>query len=375
MFAKRLPAEIHSSSLAREIARFRAAGGELLDLTQSNPTRAGLDYPAAVMEAFRDPRALVYDPDSLGLEAVRRQISSRPVVLTSSTSEAYSWLFKLLCDPGDNVLIPRPSYPLFELLAGLESVETRTYPLRYHEGWFIDFDALRAAITPRTKAIVVVNPNNPTGNYIKAFEHAQLVPLNLPLISDEVFTDYTFGAKPYSLMESDEVLTFVLNGLSKSAGLPQMKLGWIVVSGPEGAVEEAAHRLELIADTYLSVGTPVQYAFGALRKAGADIRGQIQSRLLSNLTHLRRSVAGSCASVLDVEAGWSAILRIPNTRSEEDWVRLLLRECSTLVQPGYFYDFDSEAWLVLSLLTPEGMFREGVARILDALGSRNSRFS
>jgi aspartate/methionine/tyrosine aminotransferase len=365
VFARRLPAEIHPSALALEIAACRAAGGELLDLTQSNPTRAGFDYPPDLLEAFRDPRALVYDPDSLGLEEVRRQISPHRVVLTSSTSEAYSWLFKLLCDPGDEVLIPRPSYPLFELLAGLECVQTRTYPLRYHEGWFIDFDALRAAITERTKAILVVNPNNPTGNYLKASEYEQLARLNLPVISDEVFADYSFGPKPYSLAGSSEGLTFVLNGLSKSAGLPQMKLGWIILSGPERLVHDAAQRLELIADTYLSVGTPVQVAFSLLVATGKAIQSQIQSRLRSNLDYLRRAVTGSSASLLDVEAGWSAILRVPNVRSEEEWVRLLLSDCGTLVQPGYFFDFESNGWLVISLLTPEHIFREGVARVLQ----------
>jgi alanine-synthesizing transaminase len=369
MFASRLPREIHASTLAREIAKYRAGGGELLDLTQSNPTRAGFDYPADIVEAFRDPRALLYDPDSLGLEEVRRAIGpAERVILTSSTSDAYSWLFKLLCDPGDEVLIPRPSYPLFELLAGLESVQTRTYPLRYHEGWFIDFDALRAAVSARTKAIVVVNPNNPTGNYLRAAEHEQVARLNLPVISDEVFTDYTLGPSPYTLADAGQPLTFVLNGLSKSAGLPQMKLGWIKLSGPEPLVSEAAQRLELIADTYLSVGTPVQYAFSRLVTAGAAIRSQIQWRLRANLDHLRQSVAGSCASLLEVEAGWSAILRVPNTRPEEEWIGLFLKSHGTLVQPGYFYDFESEGWLILSLLTPEATFREGLSRIIRALG-------
>jgi hypothetical protein len=374
VFSVRLPAEISPSSLAREIEEARAAGGELLDLTQSNPTRAGFAYPAEILDAFRDPRSLVYDPDSLGLDEVRRQVSAHRVVLTSSTSEAYAWLFKLLCNPGDEVLIPRPSYPLFELLAGLECVQTRTYPLRYHEGWFIDLDDLRAAITPRTRAIVVVNPNNPTGNYLKAFEYEELARLNLPIISDEVFTDYTFGAAPYSVAGSGEALTFVLNGLSKSAGLPQMKLGWIILSGPERLVEEAAHRLELIADTYLSVGTPVQYAFSSLVASGRSMRAEIHRRLQSNLDYLRNAVKGSSASLLDAEAGWSAILRIPNTRSEEEWVKLLLRNCHTLVQPGYFYDFESDGWLVISLLTPEPVLRSAVPRVIHELELPASAF-
>jgi alanine-synthesizing transaminase len=364
MVASRLPAEIRPSALAREIAAFRLSGRELLDLTQSNPTRAGFDYPAEILDAFHDPRSLAYDPESLGLDDVRRRISPHRVILTSSTSEAYSWLFKLLCNPGDEVLIPRPSYPLFELLAGLESVTTRTYPLRYHEGWFIDFDALRAAITTRTRAIVVVNPNNPTGNYLRVEEHERLSQLGLPIISDEVFRSYSFDKSPYSLAGARSVLTFVLDGLSKSAGLPQMKLGWIVLSGPEPQVREAASRLEWIADTYLSVGAPVQYAFDGLVRAGEKIRAQILARLCANLAYLRESVRGSSVSVLDGEAGWSAILRVPHIRSEEEWVRLLLREHGALVQPGYFYDFESEAWLILSLLTPEAIFRRGLGHIL-----------
>jgi aspartate/methionine/tyrosine aminotransferase len=382
MFASRLPARIDASPLARLIsgliAEARASGTGLLDLTESNPTRAGIIYPASeILAGLADPRALVYDPESLGLPEARERIAelhSVPVdrvILTASTSEAYSWLFKLLCDPGDEVLIPRPSYPLFDLLAALESVHVVPYPLRYHQGWFVDFDALRAALTSRTKAIVVVNPNNPTGSYLKESEQRTLEEIceerGIALISDEVFASYALAEGIARSAASERALSFVLNGLSKLVGMPQMKVGWIVLSGPDGLRKEAAHRLELIADTYLSVGTPVQYALPALLAAREPVHAQIMARLRRNLTYLRERVDGSSASVLDVEGGWYAILRVPRTRTEEQWVADLARDHGALVQPGYFYDFESEAYLVLSLLTPAGVFAEGVGRLVSVM--------
>jgi alanine-synthesizing transaminase len=375
MFASRLPARIDPSPLAALIAEIRASGVELLDLTESNPTRAGISYPTReILAGFQDDRALGYDPESLGLPHARALVAElhgvKPdrVMLTASTSEAYSWLFKLLCDPGDEVLIPRPSYPLFDLLAALESVHVRPYPLRYHHGWFIDLDALRAAITSKTKAIVIVNPNNPTGSYVKAAELAALVQVcaerGIALISDEVFADYAFAEGTARSVASERVLSFVLNGLSKLVGMPQMKLGWIILSGPDGLRREAAGRLELIADTYLSVGTPVQYALPALLAARQSVQGQILARVRGNLTHLRGMFAETAASVLEVEGGWYAVLRVPRTRTEEQWVADLARDDGVLVQPGYFYDFESEAYLVLSLLTSSAIFAEGVKRIL-----------
>ncbi len=387
MFASRLPAHIQPSRLAGLIAAARAAGNELLDLTESNPTRAGFIYPEAeILAAFQDPRALVYDPDSVGLVQARTQIadlySVTPdrIVLTTSTSEAYSWLFKLLCDPGDEILAPAPSYPLFEFLAALESVAVRHYPLRYADGWFTDVHALASAITQRTRAIVVVNPNNPTGSYLKRREQDEIIALceahGIALISDEVFADYSLAADPEraacltSLPE--RCLAFSLNGLSKMAGLPQMKLGWIVLSGEPTLQREARERLDMIADTYLSVGTPVQYALGALLKSGRAIQARILERLRDNLRWLTDSVRGTAASLLKVEGGWSATLRIPQSRSEEEWVETLIRDCGVLVQPGYFYDFESEAHLVLSLLTPPLDFREGASRLLRALSESST---
>jgi alanine-synthesizing transaminase len=281
-------------------------------------------------------------------------------VITASTSEAYAYLFKLLCNPGDEVLVPRPSYPLFDFLASLESVQVRQYPLFYQDAWHIDLHALRQAVTPRTRAIVLVNPNNPTGSYLKRLELEVLVELGLPIISDEVFSEYSFEEESdriTTLADTDRVLTFSLSGLSKLCGLPQMKLGWMVVNGPARESAEAMARLELIADTFLSVGTPVQVALPSLLKAGASVRRQIQERTRANLALVKKHA-------LHVEGGWYAILRVPRVRTEEEWVLHLLEHHDVLVQPGFFYDFESEAFLVLSLLTREDTFREGLERIL-----------
>jgi aspartate/methionine/tyrosine aminotransferase len=292
--------------------------------------------------------------------------------LTASTSEAYSFLFKLLCDPEDEVLAPRPSYPLFEFLAALEAVRIGSYPLVYDGGWFVDIDAIRHAITAKTRAIIVVNPNNPTGSFLKRHELDQLTQVcierDIAIISDEVFSDYTFGEDPArvsSLTEAEGVLAFSLSGLSKVAALPQMKLGWIVVSGPERGRREAFNRLELIADTYLSVGAPVQWAAAALLQVRASMQPQILSRVQENCRFLDSQIGpGSAWKLLRAEGGWYAILQAPRIRSEEDWVLGLVKERDVLVQPGYFFDFDQEAFLVASLLTPCEAFREGVQRIL-----------
>jgi len=276
------------------------------------------------------------------------------VVMTASTSEAYSWLFKLLCDPGDEVLVPRPSYPLFDYLAALESVKVGHYGLFYDHGWFIDFHTIEQAINERTRAIVLVNPNNPTGHFLRRHELEQLTAFGLPIISDEVFRDYPLNPAPdsaLSLLSCDDVLVFALNGLSKTVGLPQMKLAWIVANGPAAVVREALGRLEIIADTYLSVGTPVQCALPSL----LDLRGPVQGRILERL---RGNLAVLQGAALDVEAGWYAIVPM-----EEGAELRLLRDHDVLVQPGYFYDFENPKYMVLSLLTAPEVFREGVARL------------
>jgi len=335
-----------------------------------------------VLQAFDDPRMLVYDASPAGMEEMRRAVSNyhgggvepARILLTASTSEAYAYLFKLLCNPGDQVLVPRPSYPLFECLAGLEAVEVRQYPLVYHEGWSIDMVALRAAVSEKTRAVIVVNPNNPTGSYLKTCELIELSELcaerGMALISDEVFADYAFAEDPArvkTVAQVENCLAFSLSGLSKVAGLPQMKLGWMVVSGPPNLREEALERLEWIADAYLSVSTPVQCAGPRLLAAGDQVRRQICDRTAANLQVARKEFVVSAATLLSVEGGWYATLRLPRIRSEEEWVLDLLEHHGVQVQPGFFYDFEEEPFLVLSLLTPPEAFRAGVAAIRAVL--------
>jgi alanine-synthesizing transaminase len=368
VFSSRLDWNVHTNRLSALLKSKQ----RVLDLTESNPTRAGLEYPGEeILDALADARALRYDPEPRGLlcarEAVAKYYGDVPasrILLTASTSEAYAYLFKLLCDPGDEILSPRPSYPLFEFLAGLESVRVVQYPLRYDGLWHIDFHALERAITPRTRAIVVVNPNNPTGSFLKREERSRLEQFSIPVLSDEVFSDYAFSpddSRVRSLTGAANVLTFSMSGLSKIAALPQMKLGWIVAGGP--GHEAALDRLELIADTYLSVATPVQIALPRLLAASAAVRAQITKRTQANLALMK-----SAAHPMHVEGGWYAILQVPRTKSEEEWALQLLDRRDVLVQPGYYFDFESEAFLVLSLLTPSEIFAEGLKRVLEQLG-------
>ena len=306
-----------------------------------------------------------------------RPVSPDHILLTASTSEAYAFVFKLLADPGDEVLVPSPSYPLFDYLAALDAVRVVQYGLVYHGAWSIDFDALAHSINPRSRAIVLVNPNNPTGSFLKQSELGPLLDLcrehNLALISDEVFADYAFGDDAFgddarlvrSLTGIDEVLTFCLSGLSKVVGLPQMKLGWIVTGGPPADRRLAFERLELIADTYLSVSAPVQWAAPALLGLREQMQRQILGRVRANRAFLAAQIGASSPwNLLATEGGWYAVLEAPRIQSEEEWVLSLLSEDGVLVQPGFFFDFEREAFLVISLLTPEDVFREGVRRIL-----------
>jgi aspartate/methionine/tyrosine aminotransferase len=378
--------DLRPNALSLRLAERRRAGGEILDLSESNPTRAGIDYPAEeIREALSDGRVLAYEPAPLGLPEARAAVaayyagrghgvSPERILLTASTSEAYSYLFKLLCDPGDRVLVPAPSYPLFEFLATLEGVRPEPYPLRYADGWEIDLERLRALATSETRAIIVVSPNNPTGSFLKHRELAALREIaassGAALIADEVFGDYAFGTDPErvaTLAEEEEMLSFALSGLSKVAGLPQIKAGWVVVSGPRA--EAALSRLELIADTFLSVSTPAQVALPRLLSAGARIREGIRRRLAENDAVLRAALSrGSACSRLAVEGGWYATLRLPRTRAEEEWVLSLLGDRGVLVHPGHFFDFPAEPYVVLSLLTAPPVFREGVARLVDLVG-------
>jgi len=382
-FSSRFDWEQNQNRLSRLLQRKRSAGAELLDLTESNPTRAGLTYPnKEILAALADPAAMVYEPAAAGMKRARQAVSGYyaskgidvapdRILLTASTSEAYSYLFKLLTDPGDEVLAPRPSYPLFDFLARMDAVRLQHYSLRYDEGWWIDLASVEAAVSDRTRAILIVNPNNPTGSFLKRKELDGLLEIcrrrGLALISDEVFSDYPLRSDPNrvdSVAANRSALLFSLNGFSKILGLPQMKLGWIVVSGPGEFRRAAVDRLETIADTYLSVAAPVQIAaerWFAFRK---PFQQALRNRLASNRQLVEDAVRGSSCRLLETEGGWYAVLQLPRTRDEEDWALTFLQDDNVVVQPGFFFDFPTQAHAVLSLLTPAGILRDGMQRLL-----------
>lgn len=386
MFSRRLPAHLEPNALARAVAALHERGAAIADLTNSNPTRAGIPYPDDLLAPLADAAALRYEPHPFGLPAARQAVAAdhgrrgavvdpAHVVLTASTSEAYSWLFKLLCDPGDSVLVPRPSYPLFEHLTALEGVAAQPYDLEYHGRWSVDVASLRDA-PGRTRAVLAVSPNNPTGSYLAAEELAALAQIcrdrGWALIVDEVFADYPLDAREPLTDAAGRtgVLTFSLGGLSKSVGLPQVKLAWIVAGGPRAARDAALAALELVADSYLSVATPVQVAAPHLLRAGAAVRGAIQQRIRQNLDALRAAARGVPAcELLRTEGGWSAVVRVPATRREEALVLDLLERERILVHPGYFFDFPREAHLVVSLLPPPALFAEACARLLRVVST------
>jgi hypothetical protein len=379
-FSARTARDRTRNALAEAVEKVRARGGELIDLTLSNPTAADLGCDVrAILEPLADVRALRYEPEALGLlaarEAVARELERdgirvpvERIVLTASTSEAYAFLFKLLCDPGDDVLVPVPSYPLLDHLAGLEGVRLVPYALRYATGvWCVDLESVRAARTPRTRAIVVVTPNNPTGSLLGANELDALAATGLPIVSDEVFAGYPLQPAPGRARSALEArgasLVCALGGLSKLAGLPQMKVAWMALGGESRAVAEALARLEWIADAFLSVATPQQHALPRWLEWGRRMRSAISARARRNLESLARAVSGTPASLLGVEAGWYATLRLPATRSEEEWAIGLVEQDGVLAHPGWLYDFAAGPHLVLSLLVPERDFDAGVERI------------
>ena len=437
-FSDRTNWKLAQNRFTEAVEEERARGARVLDLTVSNPTRAGLHYDErAILGALSSPRALDYDPQSKGLHEAReavadyyrtehgvRDVDAERIILATSTSEGYSFVFRLLCNAGDELLVPKPSYPLFEFLADLQDVRLVPYPLIYDHGWQMDFPSLEKAVTERARGVVVVHPNNPTGSYVRAAEVGMLNSFcrehGLAVIVDEVFLDYglTSGAKspapekvnrsaesaappkstlgaaatdsrslhapmdrhsPIHRLGRDdrasfagnrEVLTFTLSGLSKVAALPQMKVAWVVASGPSDAVQEAMGRLEVIADTYLSMNAPIQWAVPALLRQRQDIQRQLMERVTKNLAELDRQLAGQKACErLDVEGGWYAVLRVPVTQSDEELVIELVREKAVVVHPGHFFDFPSDGYLVLSLITPADEFAVGVAAILERLYS------
>lgn len=387
MFSSRLPPALAPNAITRAIAALTAAKTPLLDLTETNPTTVGLTYPDGILTPLGSGDAGRYEPSPLGLrsarEAIARQyggaaaIDPADIVLTASTSEAYALLFKLLCDAEDEVLVPQPSYPLFESLTRLEGVAARPYRLDYHGAWSINRQSLEEGITLRTRAVLIVSPNNPTGSMLRADDREWLANLcadrDLALISDEVFADYPLRPAPdaASLLGEARTLTFVLGGLSKSAGLPQVKLGWMVISGPDAPKRQAIERLDVICDTYLSVSTPVQVAAPALLDRGRVIRRAIHDRTVANLACLERVIGRSASvSLLLPEGGWSAVMRVPALETEEALVLRLLKETHVIVHPGFFFDFSAEAFLVVSLLPETAVFEDGATRVLKAVTDR-----
>jgi len=393
MFSERLPRTLTTNRLADAVAAMRRSNRAFIDLTESNPTRAGFDYPEDLLAALGDRAAACYAPSAFGSADARAAVSREyerqglavppdRIVLSSSTSEAYSWLFKLLTDAGDDVLVPRPSYPLFDHLTRLDLVAAHSYDLEYHGAWSIDFASVERSMTPRTRAVLIVTPNNPTGSYVTRGDLDRLAALcagnGVPLIADEVFADYELvpgaAAAAGRVAARDDVLSFALGGLSKTVGLPQVKLGWMAVSGPQPLVTAALDRLEVVCDAYLSVSTPVQVAAASLLQRGAAIRRQIAERVAANYRALRTAAACEASvDVLNSDGGWYAVLRVPSYESEDDLVVSLLTTDGVLVHPGYFFDCARESLLVVSLLPEPAAFAGGIARVLRHFTCRTPR--
>jgi len=385
MFAKRTNWNLAPNRLSEALAAHRTAGKPLLDLTVSNPTECGFEYDgSAILSALSNPAVLSYEPNPRGLEPARRAVAGyyadrdenvavEDMILTTSTSEAYSYIFRTLCDPGDEVLIPSPSYPLFDFLADIQDVSLVRYPLLYDHGWQIDFHALEQAITPRTRGVIVVHPNNPTGHFAKRADIAKLNSIcaagEMVIVADEVFLDFPLDEnRPASFAANRGAPTFTLSGLSKISGLPQMKAAWLIASGPQQWKSEALARLEVIADTYLSVNAPVQLAIPRFLEQRHAFQQQVISRAGRNLAELDRQLAmQKVCSRLTVEGGWCAVLRVRATRSDEDLAIELLTVQGVSVHPGHFYEFASDGYLVVSLITPERTFAEGTSCVLSCV--------
>jgi aspartate/methionine/tyrosine aminotransferase len=387
MFSHRTDWKLTPNRFTEAQREMLASGTEILDLTVSNPVRAEIHYDdETILGSLAKPEAMDYDPQPQGLRSAREavvnyyreqhegfDVDPDAVILTTSTSEGYSYVFRLLANPDDEILVPKPSYPLFEFLADLQDVKLVPYPLLYDHGWQIDFPSLYKAVNHRTRAVVVVHPNNPTGSYVEDTERAALNDFcrefSLSLIVDEVFLDYAHdGVSRPTFAINQDALTFTLSGLSKISGLPQMKLAWVATSGPQEKVAAAMGRLEVIADTYLSMNAPIQWAAPVLLDQRKNIQPLLIDRVRTNREELDRQLAKQkTCQRLDVQGGWYAILRVPVKQSDEDLAIELLRKSSVLVHPGHFYDFPADGYLVVSLITPSGVFRQGIARILEAL--------
>jgi aspartate/methionine/tyrosine aminotransferase len=384
MFASRTNWNLKPNRLAEALERHKAGGRRLLDLSASNPTECGFNYDSpAILQALGNAESLQYHPDPRGLKSARQgvsdyyaergeQVSIDDLLLTASTSEAYSFIFRLLCNPGDELLIPTPSYPLFDFLADVNDVKLIRYPLFYDHGWHIDVHALKQAVTPRTRGVIVVHPNNPTGHFTRTEEVAHLNQIcsanQMAIIADEVFLDFSLGATAKSFVANPGALTFTMSGISKISGLPQMKLAWLAASGPEAMRREALARLEMIADTYLSLNAPIQLAAPILLRQRTAFQQQLMARVRTNLADLDAQLAKEKRfDRLNVEGGWYAVLRVPATRPDEELAIDLLENHDVYVHPGHFYDFPGDGYLVVSLITPEQDFAEGVRRLLSVV--------
>jgi alanine-synthesizing transaminase len=388
MFSDRTNWKLTRNCLTEALEQVVSSGARVLDLTISNPTRAGLRYDeACILHSLALPHSMDYDPQPKGLPSARaavaayyqtahgiHQLDPERLILTTSTSEGYSFVFRLLCNPGDELLVPKPSYPLFEFLADLQDVKLVPYPLIYDHGWQMDFPSLQKVVTNRARGVVVVHPNNPTGSYVHPHEQDSLNRFcrehGLAVIADEVFLDYAHDrATPQSFAANQDVLTFTLSGVSKISALPQMKVAWIVTNGPAAEVQRAQARLEVISDTFLSMNAPIQWGVPMLLDQRQSIQRQLLDRVLGNLAELDRQLAAQKTSQrLSVEGGWYGVLRVPVTQTDDELAVDLLRRKSVLVHPGHFYDFPSDGYLVLSLISPQDDFAEGIKRLLEVVG-------
>ncbi|HEV2488618.1 MAG TPA: pyridoxal phosphate-dependent aminotransferase [Candidatus Acidoferrales bacterium] len=383
MFAERTNWNLTPNRLSAALARHHETDKPLIDLTASNPTECGFHYDGeSILKALANSAALKYLPEPKGLlcarEAVAQyyaargdNVSAEDVILTTSTSEAYSFMFRLLCNPGDELLIPSPSYPLFDFLASIHDVKLVRYPLVYDHGWQIDFTSLMRAISPRTRGVIVVHPNNPTGHFVKRAEAQKLNEMcsacDIALIADEVFLDFMLGdTQPASFAANQAALTFTMSGLSKISGLPQMKAAWLIASGPDKVKAEAMARLEVIADTFLSMNAPVQLAIPSFLEQRHAFQKELKLRAIKNLADLDQQLSRqkSC-SRREVEGGWYAVLRVPATRSDEELAIELLNTKRVYVHPGHFYDFPADGHLIVSLITREQEFADGILRLLS----------
>ena len=388
MFSDRTAWNLEPNPLSKALARRVASGQPVIDLTESNSTKCGFHFEAEqILRAFSHPAILNYDPVAQGLPEARHAVANyyrachctvdiNDIFLTTSTSEAYSFLFRTLCNPGDEVLIPQPGYPLFNFLADIQDVGTVPYPLIYDYGWQIDFHALARAITPRTRAIVVVNPNNPTGHFCKPDDMHRLNQLclegELAIIGDEVFLDFSMGNNiAPSFASNNKALTFTMSGLSKISGMPQMKVAWLIAGGPEALKQQAVARLEMIADTYLSMNAPMQLALPVLLDLRHNFQLQCMQRVRNNVAKLDEMLSTQkLCTRLNLEGGWYAVVKVPVTGSDDDLALKLLNIRGVYVHPGHFYDFPADGYLVVSLITPELPFATGIQALLALIGEK-----